>query len=83
VRAKTTTQPKVIESLNTAFLVIENPQEIEYDDVLQEAAIDKQMHFIVNEDTPPHIAAEVLNIRQNTGRVDYVKIVACKWKGKE
>jgi hypothetical protein len=83
VRAKTTTQPTVIESLNTAFSVTENPQEIEYDDVLQEAAIDKQMHFIVDEDTPPHIVEQVLNIRHNTGRADYVKIVACEWKGKE
>jgi hypothetical protein len=82
VRAKTTTQPTVIESLNTAFLVTENPQEIEYDDVLQEAAIDKQMNFIVDEDTPPHIVEQVLNIRHNTGWADYVKIVACDLKGK-
>jgi hypothetical protein len=83
VRAKTTSQPTVIELLNTAFLFTENPQQIEYDDVLQEAVIDKQMHFIVNEDTPPHIVEQVLNIRHNTGRADYVKIVACEWKGKE
>jgi hypothetical protein len=43
-------------------LVTENPQEIEYDDVLQEAAIDEQMHFIVDEDTPPHIVEQVLSI---------------------
>jgi hypothetical protein len=41
------------------------------------------MHFIVNEDTPPHVVEQVLNIRHNTGRMDYVKIVACEWKGKE
>jgi hypothetical protein len=41
------------------------------------------MHFIVDEDTPPHIVEQVLSIRQNTGRADYVKIVACEWKGKE
>jgi hypothetical protein len=64
-------------------LVTENPQEIKYDDVLQEAAIDEQMHFIVDEYTPPHIVEQVLNIRHNTGRADYVKIVACEWKGKE
>jgi hypothetical protein len=83
VKAKMTTQPTVIELLNTAFSVAENPQEIEYDDVLQEAAIDEQMHFIVDEDTPPHIVEQVLNIKQNTGRADYVKIIACGWKGKE
>jgi hypothetical protein len=83
VRAKTTSQPTVIESLNTAFLVTENQQEIEYDDVLQEAAIDQQMHFIVDEDTPPHIIEQVLNIRHNTVRGDYVKIVACELTGKE
>jgi hypothetical protein len=68
VRAKTTTQPTAIESLNTAFSVTENPQEIEYDNILQEAAIDEQ----IDEDTPPHIVEQVLNIRQNTGRGDYV-----------
>jgi hypothetical protein len=71
------------ETLYSAFTTTEKLSQATYLDVLHTTAIEEESHLKVYEDTPVEMVQQMLNIANQTGRTNLVRVVACKWKGKE
>jgi hypothetical protein len=54
-----------------------------FPEMVHDSAADDKAYVVIHEDTPSIIVQQMLNIRESSGNTNYVKIVACEWKGKE